>query len=114
MKRLLIVAVVLALGACKVEKTGHDTYKVTAPTPEAKSAGEKAKEQAKDFGQKVEKGAAEAAQSAGAALQKVGQKAEEHMTTRAATATSTSATVTATTTTTTTTTERRESATKHH
>ena len=31
--------------ACKVEKTGQDTYKVIAPTPAAKAAAEKAKAQ---------------------------------------------------------------------
>jgi len=47
-KRTLIVAAALALlVACKVEKTGQDTYKVVAPTPEAKAAAQKAAEKAR-------------------------------------------------------------------
>jgi ABC-type uncharacterized transport system auxiliary subunit len=44
----IIIAVVcaFALAGCKVEKQGDDTYKVTAPTPEAKAAAEKAKDKA--------------------------------------------------------------------
>jgi len=52
MKRM-IVALALVLAACKVEKQGQDTYKVETPTPEAKAAGEKAKENAKVLGQEV-------------------------------------------------------------
>ena len=48
MKRIIILSALLALFlACKVEKTGQDTYKVVAPTPEAKAAAEKAAEKAK-------------------------------------------------------------------
>src|ERR1041385_3292823 len=46
MKMLSIAMLVLALAACKVEKTGKDTYKVVAPTPAAKKA-------AKDAGDKL-------------------------------------------------------------
>ena len=53
MKKLLIATVVLALAACKIHKTGQDTYKVTMPTPEAKKAAEKAKVQAKEVGEKL-------------------------------------------------------------
>ena len=55
MKKLLIGAIVLVLAACKVEKTGQDTYKVVAPTAQAKAAGEKAKVQAKEVGAKLKK-----------------------------------------------------------
>lgn len=48
MKRITIIAAAFALTlACKVEKTGQDTYKVVAPTPEAKAAAEKAAEKAR-------------------------------------------------------------------
>ena len=53
MKKLCIALVVLALAACKIEKTGKDTYKVVAPTPQAKKAGEKMKVQAKEAGEKL-------------------------------------------------------------
>jgi len=55
MKKLLIGAIVLALAACKVEKTGKDTYKVVAPTAQAKAAGEKVKVQAKEAGARLKK-----------------------------------------------------------
>ncbi|GEM_PF-1943122 len=58
MKRLIIAGIVLALAACKVEKTGQDTYKVVAPTPEAKKAGAEAKAQAKVAGEKLKEEAA--------------------------------------------------------
>ena len=48
-KRISIIAAALALAiACKVEKTGNDTYKVVAPTPEAKAAAQKAGEKARE------------------------------------------------------------------
>ncbi|HEY4640822.1 MAG TPA: hypothetical protein VII75_05715 [Thermoanaerobaculia bacterium] len=53
MKKLYIAIFVLALAACKVQKTGQDTYKVVAPTPQAKAAAEKAKVQAKEAGEKL-------------------------------------------------------------
>ncbi len=53
MKKLLIALALVALAACKVEKTGKDTYKVVAPTPEAKAAGEKAKDEAKEAADKM-------------------------------------------------------------
>jgi hypothetical protein len=109
MKRLLILGLVLLLGACKVEKTGKDTYKVVTPTPEAKAAGEKVKAEAKDLGNKIQAGAAEAAKTAGAELQKVGEKASQMTTTTPAQTTETSATTTKTTTTT----ETRGSVSKH-
>jgi hypothetical protein len=56
MKSSTVVALVAAfsLVACKVEKTGDDTYKVEAPTTEAKQAGEDAKKKAKELGEKVQ------------------------------------------------------------
>ncbi len=85
MKRIVIVALTILALACQVEKTGKDTYKVTAPTPEAKEAAEKAKEQAKVIGneakeqakvigEEAKKGAADAAVKVGGALQKAGEK----------------------------------------
>jgi hypothetical protein len=85
MKRIVIVALTVLALACQVEKTGQDTYKVTAPTPEAKAAAEKAKdqakvigneakEQAKTIGQEAKQGAADAAVTVGGALQKAGEK----------------------------------------
>jgi len=74
MKRLLIGSVIILAIACKVEKTGKDTYKVVAPTPEAKAAAEKAKEQVKVIGEEAKKGAADAAVKVGGALQKAGEK----------------------------------------
>ena len=48
MKRISIIAALVLAIACKVEKTGQDTYKVVAPTPEAKAAAKKAEEKAKE------------------------------------------------------------------
>jgi len=42
MNRIAIVALLVLGAACKVEKTGRDTYKVIAPTPQAKAAAAKA------------------------------------------------------------------------
>jgi hypothetical protein len=50
---ITLAIVLLALAACKVEKTGQDTYRVVAPTPQAKAAGEKAKDDAKEAMGKV-------------------------------------------------------------
>jgi UDP-N-acetylmuramyl pentapeptide synthase len=76
MKRMVVLALAISLVACKVEKTGQDTYKVVAPTPEAKAAGEKAKEEAKEAGQKIKQGTADAAVKVGGALKKAGEKAK--------------------------------------
>jgi len=59
MNKLIIGAIVLALVACKVEKTGKDTYRVVAPTPQAKAAGETAKKDLKEMGAKLKKEAGE-------------------------------------------------------
>lgn len=64
-RKIAIALVTLAL-ACKVEKTGQDTYKVVAPTPEAKKTAEKVKEQTETAAKKV-----------GEELKKVGEKAEK-------------------------------------
>src|SRR4051812_29240474 len=42
----IFTAALVLVVACKVEKTGQDTYKVVAPTPEAKAAAQKAKDDA--------------------------------------------------------------------
>ncbi len=102
MNRQFIVALALLVAACKVEKTGQDTYKVTAPTPEAKAASEKAKVEAKDLGAKIQAGTAEAAKKAGAELQKAGEKASQKTTTETNTTGTTSNTTTTQTVTTTT------------
>jgi len=48
-KRIAIIATfALTLAACKVEKTGQDTYKVVAPTAEAKAAAKNATDKAKE------------------------------------------------------------------
>jgi hypothetical protein len=47
-KRISIIAALVLAMACKVEKTGQDTYKVVAPTPEAKAAAKKAEEKARE------------------------------------------------------------------
>ncbi|MDQ6799801.1 MAG: hypothetical protein M3041_03085 [Acidobacteriota bacterium] len=79
MKRITIVALTILALACKVEKTGQDTYKVVTPTPEAKAAAEKAKEQAKVVGQEIKQGAADAAVKVGGAMQKAGEKAKSEV-----------------------------------
>ena len=93
MKSITIAALLILALACKVEKTGKDTYKVVAPTPEAKAAAEKAKEQAKVLGEKAKEGAADAAVKVGGAMQKAGEKAQseinEHTTTTTTTKTET-------------------------
>jgi hypothetical protein len=53
MKKLIIAAAVLLLVACKVEKTGKDTYKVVAPTPQAKAAGAEVKKDLQEMGAKL-------------------------------------------------------------
>ena len=47
-KRISIIAALVLAIACKVEKTGQDTYKVVAPTPEAKAAAKRAEEKSKE------------------------------------------------------------------
>jgi hypothetical protein len=65
MTRKIALALVSIALACKVEKTGRDTYKVVAPTPEAKKAAEKVKENTETAVQKL-----------GDELKKVGEKAK--------------------------------------
>lgn len=103
MKKFSMLVLVLALAACKVEKTGEDTYKVTTPTPEAKAAAEKAKENAKVVGAEVKENAGKAAEATGTALQELGQKAQDKTSTPEKTTTVTETTVTTSTTSTTTT-----------
>lgn len=93
MKSITIVALTILALACKVEKTGQDTYKVVAPTPEAKAAAEKAKDQAKVLGEKAKEGAADAAVKVGGAMKKAGEQAQskinEHTRTETTATTST-------------------------
>ena len=65
MKRFVPIALLTLALACKVEKTGQDTYKVVAPTPEAKAAAEKVKAQTSTAAQKLSD-----------ELKKVGEKAK--------------------------------------
>jgi hypothetical protein len=53
MKKPLIVTIVVVLAACKVQKTGQDTYKVVVPTRGAKAAGAKAKVEAQAAAEKI-------------------------------------------------------------
>jgi hypothetical protein len=79
MKSITIVALTILALACKVEKTGQDTYKVVTPTPEAKAVAKKAEEQAKVLGEKAKQGAADAAVKVGGAMQKAGEKAQSEI-----------------------------------
>ncbi|HEV7922085.1 MAG TPA: hypothetical protein VGR02_14960 [Thermoanaerobaculia bacterium] len=81
MKKSLILAAALLACSCRVEKTGEDTYKVVTPTPEAKAAAEKAREQAKVVGEQVRQSAGRAAVATGTALQKAGRQAQDKTTT---------------------------------
>jgi hypothetical protein len=65
MTRKIALAFLTVALACKVEKTGQDTYRVVAPTPKAKAAAEKLKEQTSTAAQKLED-----------ELKKVGSKAK--------------------------------------
>jgi len=65
MKRFVPIGLLTLALACKVEKTGKDTYKVVAPTPAAKAAAQKVKEQTTTAAQKL-----------GDELTKVGEKAK--------------------------------------
>jgi hypothetical protein len=56
MKQLWMAAAMVLLFACKVEKTGKDTYRVVTPTPEAKAAGERAKVEAQKAGREIKQG----------------------------------------------------------
>ena len=76
MKSITIVALAILALACKVEKTGQDTYKVVAPTPEAKAVAEKAKDEAKVLGEKAKEGTANAAVKVGDAMKKAGEKTQ--------------------------------------
>jgi hypothetical protein len=106
MKRwMFLAAALLLVVACKVEKTGDDTYKVettkvTAPKPptarelktEAKELGTKIKQEAheaaqseagkqitegaKEVGNGLKKGAGNVAVAAGDALKRAGEKAQ--------------------------------------
>ncbi|HJT18665.1 MAG TPA: hypothetical protein VJ853_14815 [Thermoanaerobaculia bacterium] len=53
MNRAVTLALLMLALACKVEKTGQDTYKVVAPTPQAKAAARKASQQTATAVQKI-------------------------------------------------------------
>ena len=79
MRRIAMLAAIAALAvSCKVQKTGENTYKVVAPTPQAKAAAEKAKVEAKEAAEKLKKEASIAAQKTGTALQHAGKQIEKH------------------------------------
>lgn len=86
MRHAVICAAILLLASCKFEKTGPNTYKVVTPsmsTSKTTTSGTSSvtstelKQQARDAGKKIEKGAGEAAEKAGAALQKFGEKTKQ-------------------------------------
>ena len=72
MRRAFIITLALVLAGCKVQRTGEDTYKVVTPTPEAKAAGQKIKEDAKKLGQDLKKTAHEIGQTEAAAKIRAG------------------------------------------
>jgi hypothetical protein len=65
MRRIIPIGLLTLALACKVEKTGRDTYKVIAPTPEAKAAAQRVKAQTTTAAEKL-----------GDELKKVGEKAK--------------------------------------
>lgn len=92
MKKTLILLALVATVACKVEKTGEDTYKVQTPnvvTPNTKTAVEATKtsldtagrevgDQLKDLGATIKKGAEDAANSEAARQAKEQTKEAAH------------------------------------
>lgn len=81
MKKTLIAVAITLLAlpfvACRVEKTGEDTYQVEAPTPEAEAAAERAAEETREAGQAIKEGAQEAGAAAVEGTRKAGQKVGE-------------------------------------
>ncbi len=93
MKKLIlliaIVILVIPAAACRVEKTGEDTYQVETPTPEAEAAAQRAKEGAQEAGQDIKEGAQEAGRdikegardatrATGTAMEEAGKEMQEH------------------------------------
>ena len=79
MRRMVMFAAIAALAiSCKVQKTGENTYKVVAPTPQAKTAAERAKVQAREAGEKHKQETRVAAQKTGRALEHAGRQLQEH------------------------------------
>lgn len=89
MKKAIIAAAVLALVACKVEKTGKDTYKVVVPTRQAKDAGAAAQKDLKDLGTKMKEKAGELSDKAKSATS---EKSDSTETTETSTTTKTTTT----------------------
>ena len=86
MRQAVVCTAILLLASCKIEKTGPGTYKVVTPqatTSKTTTSGtapmtsSELKQEAKDAGKKIEKGAGDAAEKAGAELQKLGEKAKQ-------------------------------------
>ncbi|HWS72988.1 MAG TPA: hypothetical protein VN605_12785 [Thermoanaerobaculia bacterium] len=92
MKKILIAFALFAAVACKVEKTGEDTYKVQTPDivkPNAKpavdatktnldTAGREVSKELKDLGTSIKKGAQDAANSEAARQAKEQTKQAAH------------------------------------
>ncbi|MGA7616205.1 MAG: hypothetical protein WBX15_13605 [Thermoanaerobaculia bacterium] len=79
----------VSLAGCRVEKTGEDTYSVTAPTETAKDAmhntetaarqlGEETSTALDQAGRSLEKAGRNAAQKTGTALEKGGKELQKH------------------------------------
>jgi hypothetical protein len=86
---MAMILVAIPFTACRVEKTGDDTYQVEVPTPEAERAaqqagakarevGQEIKEEAKELGGKVREGTREAGQKTGTAVEEAGKEMREH------------------------------------
>jgi hypothetical protein len=96
MKKAIVAAAVLMLVACKIEKTGKDTYKVVAPTPQAKAAGAEAKKDLQEMGAKLK---TEAGKLSDKAKSATSEKSETTETTETTASTDTGTTTTTKTTT---------------
>jgi hypothetical protein len=83
LKRWIVLGCLVVLCGCKVERTGHDTYKV-APTRQLKAAERQVRADASELGAKIKEGA----RHAGSELKKAGEKAESHTSTETKDATS--------------------------
>jgi hypothetical protein len=95
MKKAIVAAAVLLLVACKVEKTGKDTYYVVAPSPQAKAAGAEAKKDLQEMGAKLK---TEAGKLGDKAKSATSDKTETTETTETTSSTDTGTTTTRTTT----------------
>lgn len=71
------IASVAITGACKIEKTGRDTYSVQAPTAEAKAAAQKASAKTEEAGKEINEHARKAAEELKPQFQEAGKKLKE-------------------------------------